>query len=454
MRKVFFAVFLSICSINIKALSADNFNFHFDYCVFRDENSKVLVELYYSFDQNELLFVKNGSGFEASGRIKLNIQNKTSGSSVVLKEFKIPVEVTDTVNYDKNLKLTGQINILLDTGAYVFKVRGTDFYDSAKTEEYNEEVVLENFPDGKLNLSTIQLSTNISKSTDQENLFYKNTLEVIPNPSLLFGNNLSKLYYYVELYNLKKEILGDKYSVVTTVANIDWSEIKSETKSYVVKTDSKVEFGSIDVKELPSKKYVLIIRLLDANDKEMIRASKYFYIYNSSIEVTTDNSKLENDYLLSEYPKMKEEEVDDEYNKAIYLMPYNQKMKYESLKNIDEKKRFMFAFWTAMNSVIKKSEYYERIKFSNRNFKSDYKEGWKTDRGRVYCIYGKYDEIERFPYEGATRAYEIWNYNKLQGGVIFVFIDMSAGYGDYVQVHSTAQNEMADYTWRDKLNVR
>ncbi|MBW8049785.1 MAG: GWxTD domain-containing protein [Cytophagales bacterium] len=39
--------------------------------------------------------------------------------------------------------------------------------------------------------------------------------------------------------------------------------------------------------------------------------------------------------------------------------------------------------------------YYNRVEFANRNFTS-YKEGWKTDRGMIYIIYGRPEEVYKF----------------------------------------------------------
>lgn len=442
--------------LNISIAAAQpNLSFDYDYAIFRDEGTKVYLELYYSFSPSELIFMKTSSGYEASGKLQLDVINRISGKTVVAKDFKVPVTLADTGGSGKDFRLTGQINLLLDSGTYLLKMMATDFNDAEKVNYAEEEIQLRSFQEGKLMMSTIELSTDIVKSTDETNLFYKNTLEVTPNPGNLFGNNLSKLFYYLELYNLNKQDLGDRYSVIVTIANKDGSEIKSTTKKYELKSDSKVEYGSVDITGLPSNSYQLFIKLMDSSDKELLRAYKYFYIYSSD----TSNSNLvltdiENEYLLSEFAKMSEKQVDDDFNKAIYLMSDQQKDKYESLKALDEKRMYMFKYWKAISPYLTKKEYYSRIDFANRNFKSDLREGWKTDRGRIYAIYGKYDEIERFPYEGSTRAYEIWSYNKIQGGVIFVFMDNSSGFGDYVQVHSTAQNEPSDENWREKINIR
>ncbi|MBE2219111.1 MAG: GWxTD domain-containing protein [Ignavibacteria bacterium] len=444
-------LFLIVSSIH----SQDNLTFDFDYAIFRDESSKVFLEFYYSFTADELLFKKEAAGYEAGGKLELEVVNKSLAKTVVLKDFRIPVTLNDTSGANKDFKLTGQLNILLDPGTYVIKMKASDFNNPSKSRSAEEEVLLKPFVSNELNLSTIQLGTAIVKSADENNIFYKNTLEVTPNPSGLFGKNLSKLYYYLELYGLSKEKLGDNYTVAFTIANSDGSEIKNTSKKYEVKSESKVEYGSIDVSELGSNKYLLFVKLMDSKDAELFRSFKYFYIFNDDVNSNNQSlTDIENEYLLSEYPKMAEKQVDDEFKKAIYLMSDKQKEQYEALSDLDQKRMYMFKYWKGIAPYIPKKEYFSRIDFANKNFKSDFREGWKTDRGRVYAIYGKYSEIERFPYEGSTRAYEIWTYNNIQGGAIFVFIDNSSGYGDYILAHSTAQNEQRDDDWKERLNIR
>lgn len=47
--------------------------------------------------------------------------------------------------------------------------------------------------------------------------------------------------------------------------------------------------------------------------------------------------------------------------------------------------------------------YFQRVEAANRYF-TDYKEGWKTDRGMIYIIFGLPDDVTR------TANQEIWNY--------------------------------------------
>ena len=72
-------------------------------------------------------------------------------------------------------------------------------------------------------------------------------------------------------------------------------------------------------------------------------------------------------------------------------------------------------------------EYYGRIQFANQNF-GHYIDGWKTDMGMIYVIFGSPSNIERHPFELDSKPYEIWTYYDL--GREFIFVDMS-GFGDY-----------------------
>jgi hypothetical protein len=81
------------------------------------------------------------------------------------------------------------------------------------------------------------------------------------------------------------------------------------------------------------------------------------------------------------------------------------------------------------------------------------KKGYRTDRGRVYIVYGAPDDVERHPNESESRSYEIWTYNNVQGGVIFVFLQRDVS-GDYELVHSTHRSELHDENWQRLLTIQ
>ncbi len=117
----------------------------------------------------------------------------------------------------------------------------------------------------------------------------------------------------------------------------------------------------------------------------------------------------------------------------------------------------MFEFWksrdnnpsTAVNEY--KVNYFKKINEANKSFKGSYREGWKTDRGRILIIYGKPDDIDRFPFQINTKSYEIWKYDSVEGGAQCVFIERDQATGVYDLVHSTLRNELQNPNWEKEL---
>lgn len=154
---------------------------------------------------------------------------------------------------------------------------------------------------------------------------------------------------------------------------------------------------------------------------------------------------------------MSPEELEKEFDEARYISNYNEKEEWKRLVTIEAKREYLFNFWnnrdeneaTPLNET--QIEYANRISYSRNKFSDlSQKEGWKTDRGRVYVIYGAPSEIERNPYSSESVPYEIWRYNEIEGGVIFVFADYS-GFNNYKLIHSTKRGELKDDNWSSRI---
>ena len=91
-----------------------------------------------------------------------------------------------------------------------------------------------------------------------------------------------------------------------------------------------------------------------------------------------------------------------------------------------------------------------RVGFVNKKYSVGLKKGFETDRGRVYIVYGKPDEIMRDQYDGDIRPNEIWRYHNIEGGVIFVFCDVN-GSSNFRLIHSTHSNELQNYRFIERM---
>jgi len=101
-------------------------------------------------------------------------------------------------------------------------------------------------------------------------------------------------------------------------------------------------------------------------------------------------------------------------------------------KDAEKKEKFL-KFWkekdpspnTDTNELM--NEYYKRVQYANEHF-TGFLEGWKTDMGMIFILFGPPNDIERHPFEIQSKPYEIWYYYEINR--TFVFIDES-GFGDY-----------------------
>jgi GWxTD domain-containing protein len=150
-----------------------------------------------------------------------------------------------------------------------------------------------------------------------------------------------------------------------------------------------------------------------------------------------------------ENEKRFKQEVSGSYKKWLnedvaYIITDEERAAFKQLSNDEERDNFIEAFWqrrdptpdTVENEF--KEEHYRRIAYANEHFAAGIP-GWKTDRGRMYIVYGPPDEIESHPsggtYErpieeggGSTSTYpfEDWRYRYIEGigqEVIIEFVD-------------------------------
>lgn len=82
---------------------------------------------------------------------------------------------------------------------------------------------------------------------------------------------------------------------------------------------------------------------------------------------------------------------------------------------------------TATITNEKMDEYYRRVKYANEHFKG-LRDGWETDMGRVYIIFGAPTDVERHPFDIDRKPYEVWSYDDLNRRFLFVDED---GFGDF-----------------------
>ena len=139
---------------------------------------------------------------------------------------------------------------------------------------------------------------------------------------------------------------------------------------------------------------------------------------------------------------------------------------FKLLSNDEERDQFIEAFWQRRDPTPDteenefKEEHYRRMAYANEHFAAGIP-GWKSDRGRIYIMYGPADEIEAHPSGGSyerpmeegggetsTFPFEQWRYRYLEDigqEIIIEFVD-TCMCGDYHMTMDRSEKDALLYT--------
>lgn len=447
--------FLLLCPSIIYSQDA---GFDFDYAQFAYDSSSNYVEIYYVFDQGKLTQVNKEDEILVEATLSIQITDSTSSDTLVNNQWLVrhPVDSAEVLSQS----LVGVVSFILPKGTLKCVVIGMDLNNQNNFRSITEFIRVKPLINSSPAISDIQLASKMIQGSENRNsIFYKNTFEVIPAPNLVFGGNQAVLFFYSEIYNIKDPILkSDALKLNEIIFNSRGKIVREKNKMISRNNDTRVEVGSFIISQLPTDTYTLAISLIDTAIDIGVTSSKRFFVYNPDV-VTVDSSHYQAKPVLSStFSTMSEEELDDIFDKSKYIATSQEIDKYKKLSGVEGKREFLFNFWNGRDQdpSTKENEYFyeylQRVESANTRFSSIQRAGWKTDRGRVYIIYGEPSEIERYPNQIESRPYEIWYYNEIEGGVYFVFADIS-GFSEYILVHSTKRGELRDDNWGRRIII-
>jgi GWxTD domain-containing protein len=134
-----------------------------------------------------------------------------------------------------------------------------------------------------------------------------------------------------------------------------------------------------------------------------------------------------------------------------WIITDEERSAFMQLSNDEERDQFIEAFWQRRDPTPDteenefKEEHYRRIAYANEHFAAGIP-GWKSDRGRIYIVFGPADEIDSHPSGGSyerpmeegggetsTFPFETWRYRYIEGigqEVMIEFVD-TCMCGDY-----------------------
>ncbi len=420
-----------------------------DLAQFLGDSTHTKLEVYQGIDRSGLVYQKANQVFVARFRLETKVMYD---DSVVIQQ---EILESDTID-NKNLIGRGQQFVfttpfLLEPGSYRVL---TFLHDQNSEGEAQSRISVEIslFPKDSLAMSDIQFASKIQRASDPENPLVKNNLLIMPNPQALFGDGFENITFYAELYNLDVSANQEgAYHVDYVIEDREGKTLsRLRGKRRRKMNQNTAIYTSFDISGLKIERYLMRLEAFDDDKNIRASASKHFSVFRRA-EALAFHAEQERKV----YQELDEAALQNYFDQISYIAAHDEKSIFRQL-TMTGKREFLVQFWerrdptkgTSRNEF--KEDYIERLVKAKINFSFGETEGWRTDRGRILLLYAAPDFIDRLPGLSDRNANETWYYETLQGGCLFIFIDLNDN-GRYRLIHSTHRDEVDNPDWESYL---
>ncbi|MGB3946557.1 MAG: GWxTD domain-containing protein [Bacteroidia bacterium] len=319
-----------------------------------------ISELHFKINSKEILYTRpDGIDFYSNVLISYRLLSEMDSKEII---DSASVRLVDKNNDNSDKSLLGKINVKAKKGStYVLRVSVTDLNRNAET---NGVIVVEKQND-------LNRQNFIVKSLQNNTPVFRNYLKPFEPIEIQYKAKMG-VALYVHYYNRDFPLAAPPFSV-------------TDPKPFQYKQDS-----------------LFVLQLNDDGKVSFSPSKKGFYHFQLD---TTQKEGLTLFCFSDAFPDIKKAE-----DMVLPLRFITSKQEYDELEASSNKKNAIEKFWLnctgsqeRAKEIIRK--YYNRIQDANYFFTS-YLEGWKTDRGMIYLIYGSPNVIYR------TLTSETWIYGE------------------------------------------
>lgn len=366
-------------------------------------NSDSSVSVFYArIRYDNVVFVHTDSGFAAHYQFSINVFSDKELTD--LKYSKIIDKRILVPSYAMTNSITA-----FDTVRVKLTLKPARYYIVLKLFDYNTE-----------NTSTREIIHRFKN-------FMNSPLAI---SDVLLYDNVDTTGIPIDILKSRKDtLLADFY--VTTKEVPDTFKLHAVARSIESPTDidttlTIVQHQRVQRYKLPVETQALAagtyqLRLTVERGKEESHSEAAFKILRSSIPANVA-------------------ELNQEIEPLIYIATADQ-IAVLRKGTFKERRQKFLDFWLSRADGNKeradamRAEFYRRVDYANQHLSGGLGQGWQSDRGRIYIIYGPPDQVETHQEDFTTPPYQIWYYYNLK--LEFVFLD-EFGTGDYRLVQTSS----------------
>lgn len=449
--------------ISANAQQRKALNSYISYAIFNipGDNSKPYIETYITFDKSSLKYVKEANGeFKATVNITVMFKQGETVKNYGKYTLSSP-SVTDTTNASGFFMDMQRYS--LANGTYTMEVILEDENNKGDSPFKVEDQFDVDYPE-TFSISSIIGLESYSKATP-DSPTAKNGYEIIPMMMPFYPETVNKLTFYAEIYNAKRQLGdNDKYLLNTYISAFE-NGAKLSNFYYTKRMSARdfdVTINSIDITNLPSGNYYLVLEARDRNN-EVIGFNRYFFQRSNSYYQVDDTMITSIDLASVFTGKINNIDTIREYIKTVLpistLVEKEYSLELIKTSDINTMQQYFYTFWVSRNKINPEQawlDYYAQVLRVNASFKTVNGKGYESDRGVVYLKYGTPDRIVQSYNEPGAYPYEIWHYYTLgtQRNKKFVFMTLDLATNDFKLIHSDAIGEINNFRWTTEIYQR
>lgn len=287
--------------------------------------------------------------------------------------------------------------------------------------------------DGMGHFSDIELARTIMSAVEGSvSSLLKGSLIVYPAASTRFSIPGESMFYtYQEIYSLGGSNLL-RHSRLLNADGIPVFGRSAETISIPAGVETAALLDSFDLTVVrePGLYSLSVVYTLDGDTLSMFYKPVFIGIAESVAQFQNQTGQIS----------------DRRFDEFSILLSNEEA---ELFSRLDESGKALFYdnYWNARPG--EHSGFVQRCNVVAMRYASMGKQGWQSDRGRVFIIFGEPDETESNPFSTTQAPYTIWYYYGNQQET-FVFADLM-GNGDFLQIYSTIDGEVSYSNWQNML---
>jgi GWxTD domain-containing protein len=415
---------------------------------FYSEQGRTLIEGAVEIPYTLMTFQRDGETLRARANVEVMVE-KAGGESVYNTSHEITAEAfNEAMAGSDRVSTIETFAIYAPAGEYTTKARVTDI-TSGKSFEVSTPLVVPATPPL---ISDMLMANQVRKDVRlQEGAYLPyliGTTMFNPNPRRAFYRDSPMLYFY---YEVNPEALGEPHESVALdmrVKDPSGAVVKDLGKRTITVTeDRNFDVGAFSIAGLKPGRYELEVFCADCGSG--LSSSSAFEVMAPHTERLTflePEAPASQGPGLQYYGDLSVAQVDSVIAVLdLFLTPAQQQL----LGTLNEtgKKQFLNRFMESADPRPEtpenefKQAVEQRLAYANQFFTSSQNPGFKTDRGRIYMLYGPPTERIDKPVEATVGPYVIWTYSGQ--GETFAFGDFRKD-GSYQLIYSTDERFPGD----------